>query len=44
MKVISLDIETMNLNLRMENIRFGNPFGWKTSCACIYDGLNRVDS
>tara|TARA_Y100000389_G_scaffold205136_2_gene263853 strand:- start:9538 stop:10221 length:684 start_codon:yes stop_codon:yes gene_type:complete len=40
MKVISLDIETMNLNLRMENIRFGNPFGWKTSCACIYDGLN----
>jgi uncharacterized protein YprB with RNaseH-like and TPR domain len=39
MKVISLDIETMNLDLRMENIRFGNPFGWKTSCVCIYDGL-----
>ena len=38
MKVISLDIETMNLDLRMENIRFGNPFGWKTSCVCIYDG------
>ena len=38
MKAIGLDIETANLNMRMENLHFNNPYGWTTSCICIYDG------
>lgn len=36
-KIISLDIETANLDMKEEGITFGNPRGWKTSCACVYD-------
>ena len=41
MKAIGLDIETANLDMRMENLHFNNPYGWETSCICIYDGENQ---
>jgi len=37
MKVIGLDIETLNLDMDSEGLSFDNPEGWKTSCVCIYD-------
>lgn len=41
MKVISLDIETKNLDI--SNLNFNNPKGWKVSCVCIYDPTNPED-
>ncbi len=37
MKIIGLDIETLNLDMDSEGLEFDNPQGWKTSCVCIYD-------
>jgi len=40
-KVISLDIETANLSMRSEGLYFNKPKGWRTSCACLYDGYEK---
>ena len=37
MKIIGLDIETMNLDMDEDNLDFDNPEGWKVSCVCIHD-------
>ena len=37
MKIIGLDIETMNLDMAEDNLDFDNPEGWKVSCVCIHD-------
>ena len=36
-RYISLDIETLNLDMEAEGLQFGDPTGWRTSCVCIYD-------
>jgi len=36
MKVIALDIETKNLDMKAEGLDFGNPKGWKVSCVSIW--------
>lgn len=41
MKVISLDIETLNVDMDAEGLSFDNPKGWQTSCICIYDFRNK---
>ena len=37
MKIIGLDIETMNLDMAEDNLDFDNPQNWKVSCVCIHD-------
>jgi DNA polymerase elongation subunit (family B) len=37
MKIIGLDIETMNLDMVQDNLDFDNPEGWQVSCVCIHD-------
>jgi|GEM_PF-1805068 len=37
MKIIGLDIETLNLDMVEDNLDFDNPEGWKVSCVCIHD-------
>ena len=39
-KVISLDIETANLDMEAEGLSFDDPKGWKTACVCIHDSVN----
>ena len=34
-KIIALDIETMNLDIKKNNISFNNPKGWEISCLCL---------
>ena len=36
MKVIALDIETKNLDMKAEGLDFNNPDGWKVSCVSIW--------
>jgi len=36
MKVIALDIETKNLDMKAEGLDFGNPQGWEVSCVSIW--------
>ena len=36
-KIISLDIETTNLDIKNNNISFNHPRGWEISCVCIYN-------
>jgi DNA polymerase elongation subunit (family B) len=36
-KIIALDIETSNLDLKSNNIFFNNPKGWEISCVCVYN-------
>ncbi len=37
MKIIGLDIETLNLSMDADGLGFEDPTGWKTSCVCIHD-------
>jgi DNA polymerase elongation subunit (family B) len=37
MKIIGLDIETLNLDMAEDNLDFDNPDNWKVSCVCIHD-------
>lgn len=37
MKIIALDIETINLDMDKDNLSFEDPSGWQTSCVCIHD-------
>ena len=41
MKIIALDIETKNLDMKSEGLDFGNPKGWKTSCVSIWDSTGK---
>ena len=36
-KIISLDIETLNLSMADEGLDFNNPAGWAISCVGLYD-------
>ena len=36
-KIIALDIETANVDMREDGLSFNNPRGWIISCVCIYD-------
>jgi DNA polymerase elongation subunit (family B) len=36
-KIIALDIETLNLDMDKDNLSFDDPAGWQTSCVCIHD-------
>jgi len=42
-EIISLDIETLNLNMKKEGLSFDNPKGWKTSVVCIHDNQSEKD-
>ena len=37
--IISLDIETLNMNMKKEKLKFDDPKGWKTSVVCIHDNI-----
>jgi len=39
-KIISLDIETLNLSMADEGLDFNNPVGWSISCVGVYDAHN----
>jgi len=41
-KVISLDIETANLDMKVEGLSFDDPKGWKTSCVCVHDSITNL--
>ena len=36
MKVIALDIETANLDMEAEGLKFDDPQGWKTAVVCVH--------
>lgn len=45
LRIISLDIETANLDMDAEGLSFGDPKGWRTSCVCIHNsttGKNNI--
>jgi len=44
MKVITLDIETANLDMDAEGLAFDNPKGWKTAVVCMYDSHHNMNS
>jgi hypothetical protein len=35
--IVALDIETKNLDMKTEGLKFGQPEGWKTSCVALYE-------
>ena len=35
--LVALDIETKNLDMKLEGLEFGNPEGWRTSCVALYE-------
>ena len=37
--IISLDIETLNMDMKKEKLKFDDPKGWKTSVVCIHDNI-----
>ena len=39
LRIISLDIETANLDMEAEGLSFDDPKGWRTSCVCLHDSL-----
>jgi len=39
MRIISLDIETANLDMKAEGLSFDDPKGWRTSVVCLHDGV-----
>jgi len=42
-KIIALDIETANLDMKKERLDFGNPKGWRTACVCVYDSVSQEE-
>ena len=42
MRIISLDIETANLDMKAEGLSFDNPKGWRTSVVCLHDGVLNI--
>ena len=38
-RIISLDIETANLDMDAEGLSFDDPKGWRTSCVCLHDSM-----
>jgi len=38
-RIISLDIETANLDMEAEGLSFDDPKGWRTSCVCVHDSM-----
>jgi len=44
MKVIALDIETANLDMKAEGLKFDNPKGWKTAVVCMYDSHHDMNT
>lgn len=41
-KIIALDIETTNLDMKAEGLSFDDPKGWTTGCVVVYDVWNDV--
>jgi len=39
-KIIALDIETTNLDMKAEGLSFNEPRGWTTGCVVVYDAWN----
>ena len=42
LRIISLDIETANLDMDAEGLSFGDPKGWRTSCVCIHNSTTGI--
>jgi hypothetical protein len=42
-KIIALDIETANLDMKQEGLEFSNPKGWRTACVCVYDSVTQEE-
>jgi len=44
LRIIALDIETANLDMGAEGLKFDDPTGWKTAVVCIHNTYNDRDS
>jgi len=44
MKIIALDIETANLDMDAEGLKFDNPKGWKTAVVCTYNSKTQQNN
>ncbi|MBT4661736.1 MAG: hypothetical protein HOG73_05265 [Candidatus Marinimicrobia bacterium] len=42
LRIISLDIETANLDMVAEGLSFSDPKGWRTSCVCIHNSTTDI--
>ena len=43
MRIIALDIETANLDMEAEGLKFDDPTGWKTAVVCIHNNYTNMD-
>jgi|TARA_R110000824_G_scaffold37207_3_gene114490 hypothetical protein len=41
-RIISLDIETTNLDMEAEGLSFDDPKGWRTACVCLHDSVRQI--
>ena len=42
-RIIALDIETANLDMEAEGLKFDDPTGWKTAVVCIHNTYTNMD-
>ena len=42
LRIISLDIETENLDMDAEGLSFGDPKGWRTAVVCVHDAKRNI--
>ena len=41
-RLVSLDIETANLDMEAEGLAFDDPKGWRTAVVCLHDTVNNL--
>ncbi len=41
-RIVSLDIETANLDMEAEGLAFDDPKGWRTAVVCLHDTVNNL--